>query len=441
MIRQQDSFIERRISVLGAGRTGQAVARFLAQQQAKVFVSDCAHISNNIKAEWGQWEIDWEEGGHTSRALEADLLIVSPGIPAQAPILNEARTKSISIISEIELAYNYCLSKNIIAVTGTVGKTTTTHLISELLKAHGHHVITAGNIGRPLIACLDEITPHSHIVLEISSYQLEHIESFRPHIGLFTKFAPHHLERHGSLGEYFNIKCRLFENQEACDFAIIHAEIELPKNIRSQITSFSASEIKIDDKRIAGHQRENLAAALQAARLIDPAISLDQIDLPKILQIPHRIEYVTELDGVRFYNDSKATSPKATEAALDSFPEKPLVLILGGHDSEGDALELTREISRRDVERVLLVGQTRERFSRLFKQIGYTRFESVRDLSQAIQISLEMHPKICLYSPGSPSFDQFKSYEHRGDHFKSLLKNLSHKTTITGVSVEEAASL
>jgi UDP-N-acetylmuramoylalanine--D-glutamate ligase len=435
------SLLGKRVCVLGAGRTGQAVVRFLLHQQAKVFVSDSSHISNLLKAEWSQWEVDWEEGQHTARVLEADLIIPSPGISADIPVLREANSKEIPVLAEIEVAYQHCLSQKIIAITGTVGKTTTTHLISELLKAHGYPVVTAGNIGRPLIDCLNEIDSETIVVLEVSSYQLEHITSFKPHVGVFTRFAAHHLGRHGSLQEYFQLKCNLFKNQTGTDFAVIHNDIALSEDVHSKIIPFSAQDIQLKNIQLARHQQENLAGALKAAQQIDPALSLNGLDIKQVFQLPHRIEYVAEFNGVRFYNDSKATSPEATQAALETFREKPLVLILGGHDSEGDPLELVQEISRQRIERVLLVGETQGRFARLFQKIDYTRYESVRDLSQAIEISLNLKPKVCLFSPGSPSFDQFRNYEERGDYFKALLIDHFTKTAITQTSDQEAASL
>lgn len=427
--------------MLGAGRTGQALVRFLVHQKARVFVSDSSHISNVLKAEWSQWEVDWEEGQHSEQVLQADLIIPSPGISANVFILQEARAKSIPVLAEIEVAYQHCASDKIIAVTGTVGKTTTTHLISELLKAHGYDVVTAGNIGRPFIDSLDEINSETIVVLEVSSYQLEQIASFKPHVGVFTRFAAHHLGRHNSMQEYFRLKCDLFKNQTQTDFAVIHNGIPLPDDVRSKVISFSAQDIQLKSIHLARHQRENLAGALKAVQQIDLAISLQKLDLKRAFQLPHRIEYVAELNGVRFYNDSKATSPEATQAALETFREKPLVLILGGHDSEGDPLELVQLISRRRIECVLLVGETQERFARLFNKIDFARYQSVRNLSQAVEISLNLRPRVCLFSPGSPSFDQFRNYEERGDYFKALIQNHFTKTTITQASDQEAASL
>lgn len=428
-----------RVTVLGAGRTGQATARFLAQHHAQVFLSDHAQIPLALKGELSQLGIRYEEGGHTECALQAELIIPSPGVPYAAPVLCAARARRIPIMGELELAYRFCPSKRIIAVTGTVGKTTTTHLTAELLKAHDYPLVVAGNIGQPLIARLDEIHSTTVVVLEVSSYQLEHVETLRPHIGVLTRFAPHHLDRHGSLERYFAMKCRLFARQTEEDHAVVHRDIALPTTIRSRVWKFSAEELDPLGVPLPAHQRENLAAALRAARLIDAHISHEQLDLKRALQLPHRLEFVAEVGGVRFYNDSKATSPAATLAALTTFDE-PLVLILGGYDAGDDIRPLAQRIQNRDIHTVLLTGQTRWRWAQMLHTLGYRRFRIVQDLHGAIEEAMRSAPSICLFSPASPSFDQFRDYEERGEHFKRVVRSYLPKTAITPPSDQLATA-
>jgi len=424
-----------RVTVLGAGRTGLATARFLSEKRAKVFLSEQASLAPSTRRELEALGIAYEEGGHTERALRADLIVPSPGVPSEAPLLREARRRGLPIWSELELAFRFCPSEKIIAITGTVGKTTTTRLITEILRAYGHRAVPAGNIGRPLIACLGEIDEKTTIVVEVSSFQLEHVSEFKPHIGVFTRFAPHHLDRHGNVEHYFATKCRLFARQTEGDFAVIQNDLELPCSIRSRVLKFSAEDINLDG-RLYPHQREDLAAALMAARLIDPSIQLGKLDLERALRLPHRLEFVAEVCGVRFYNDSKATSPVATQAALEAFgSDEAVALILGGYDEGGDLSGLARAICERGVSTVLLMGSTGERWARSLRAVGYERFIRVGDLNEAVAAALELRPKphICLLSPAAPSFDRFPNYRERGERFRRIVHSyaLRLQTPIT----------
>jgi UDP-N-acetylmuramoylalanine--D-glutamate ligase len=410
------------VTVLGAGRTGQATARFLVERQAQVFVSDRATISSASREKLLELGIPYEEGGHSERALQAELILPSPGVPYDAPVLQEARRRNIPLMGELELAYRFCKSERIIAVTGTVGKTTTTHLIAELLQAHGYPTVVAGNIGPSLIAQLEQIDGETIVVLEVSSFQLEHVSTFAPRIGVFTRFAPHHLDRHGTLERYFALKCRLFRHQRENDSAIVHRDIVLPSWIRSQVRRFSAEDGEALAIDLPAHQRENVSAALEATHRIDPTISLERLNLPRVLQLPHRLEFIAELNGVRFYNDSKATSVAATRAALSVFQE-PLVLILGGYDEGQDPRDLAPAIRTRPVQAVLLWGQTRERWAQALQPLAPGRIHIVRDLHQAVEEALRLRARICLFSPAAPSFDQFQNFEERGEHFRRVVRS------------------
>lgn len=407
------------ITVLGAGRTCKAAAAFLARRGARVFLSDRAPLPASLKRDLASWGVDCEEGRHSERVFQADLIIASPGIPYDTPILKEARRRGVPVLGEIELAYRFCNSAHIIAITGTVGKTTTTHLIAELLRAYGRRVVVAGNIGEPFIAQLPEIDEETIVVLEVSSYQLEHVETLRPRVAVFTKFAPHHLDRHGTLERYFELKCRLFSRQTESDVAVVHEDINLPDNVRSRVIRFASRDVGDD---LPAHERENLAAALQAARAVDPRVSLHGMNIDRALRLPHRLEYVTEIDGVRFYNDSKATSPAATLAALAAF-EEPLVWIAGGYEEGADIGPLIQAVREQDVRAVFLVGQTQVKWARALSRAGYRRFRVVSDLSLAIAGTLRLHPRprVCLFSPAAPSFDEYRNYEERGERFKEAI--------------------
>jgi UDP-N-acetylmuramoylalanine--D-glutamate ligase len=408
-----------------------AVARYLAAQEVQLFVSDCNLISDESKRELNELMIPWEEGQHSARAHRADLIITSPGVASDAPVLQKAQSFDIPIWSEIELAYRVCPSSYIIAVTGTVGKTTTSHLISELFNTSGYHVVLAGNSGTPFISLVEKVNPGTVIVLEVSSYQLEHVDVFSPLVGVLTRFAPHHLQRHGSVENYLDIKSKLFKEQSPDDFAIVHAEIELPNRVCSNVISFDGDVLSDEIFSMPEHQRENISAAILAASALDPSISLDQIDLEAAIKLPHRLEFVTTINEMSFYNDSKATTPEATCAALRAFSEDEVVLILGGSDSEGDSENLVEEIKSHNLSQIYLLGESSDRYSKLLKKAKVSNVKVVSELSAAVEGASNTGASVCLFSPASPSFDEYENYEARGEFFKEVLRSHASKTTIT----------
>ena len=414
------SICRQRVAVLGAGRTGQATARYLAQQGADVLLSDSGTLADDVRddvrAEMTSLGVAWEESGHSDRVLSADLIVPSPGIPLGAPILQRARSRGVPIMGELELAYRQCPSDRIVAVTGTVGKTTTTHLISEILVQNGHSVVTAGNIGIPFIEALDGVDADTVVVLEVSSFQLEHVERFRPHVGVLTRFAPHHLDRHGTPERYFEAKARMFRNQTDRDAAIIHRDAPSLANLRSTHQRYSAAEV--EDGRWPLHQRENLAAALRAARWVDPQLSLNGVKFECALRLPHRLETVATVDGTRFVNDSKSTTPTATVAAMRAFPDASVALVLGGRSQGEDLQELTEAVARSGVDVVYLMGDARPRWMRRLRAAGCRRIRPIASFDQLTRGVARLRPDVCLFSPGAASFDQFAGYAERGDAFR-----------------------
>jgi UDP-N-acetylmuramoylalanine--D-glutamate ligase len=423
-----------RVSVLGAGLTGLAVTRFLVARGARVYLSEQASLSAEVARELETLGVAYEDRGHTERALaSAELIIPSPGIPSDLPILQVARSRGVSTIGELELAYRCCPSERIIAVTGSVGKTTTVHLIEKLLKTDSHRVVRAGNEAEPFIAALPKITPETIVLLEVSSFQLETVEGFRPQIAVFTRFAPNHLDRHGSLEAYFTLKCRIFENQTEQDFAIVHREIALPNGLRPQLIRFDGSELMGPEYRLLlPHQRADLVAALLTCRLLDPAVRLDLLNIEKALALPHRTEFIAEIDGVCFYDDSKATSVAATLAALQGFSSATL-LILGGRSKGEDLAPLAWAIRERDLQGVLLLGESAPLFAQALNAVGYRRFESIRNLQEAVEIALQLRPENCLLSPACASFDQFNNYQERGRSFQKILRSHAQSSVLLPV--------
>jgi UDP-N-acetylmuramoylalanine--D-glutamate ligase len=413
----------RRVTILGAGRTGLALARFLTAQGACVYLSECGALLPGTAHELEDLDVEYEQGGHSKRALaQAELIIPSPGIPSDVPILQSARRREVPIVGELELAYRFCSSDRIIAVTGSVGKTTTVHLIEQLLSANAHRVIRAGNEAKPFVAMLPEITPGTIVLLEVSSFQLETVESFRPHIAVFTRFVPNHLDRHRSLEAYFALKCRIFENQTEHDYALVHREIELPYGLHPRLIRFDGSELVGSEyPTLLPHQRADLAAAWLACRALEPSMQLEKLDLGRALALPHRVEFVAAIDGVNFYDDSKATCVAATLAALQGFSSSTL-LILGGRTKGEDFSPLARAIRNRDLQGALLIGESAPLFARALSAVDYRRFQCVDSLRRAVEIALEMRPENCLLSPACASFDQFRSYQERGRSFQEIVR-------------------
>lgn len=413
----------RSAAVLGAGRSGLAAARLLHEQGAKVFLSDHSSIFPQAKEELRAQGIGYEEGGHTERILDSELIVLSPGVPLDIPILVRARRRGIPIIGELELAYRFCKSKRIIAITGTKGKSTTAKLIGELLQAHGYRAIVAGNIGKPLSGELAQIDEGTIVVLEVSSFQLESIVDFHPWISLFLNFAPDHLERHRSLENYFKLKCRIFENQTEEDFAVVPRSLllKLPR-LRARLLTFSPE----DAPKVNGlfpHLREDLAAALCAARLVEPGIDLVKVDLEKALVMPHRLEFVAEVNGIKFYDDSKATNVLATLAAIAAFPDSRLTLILGGRAKGESFAPLAEAVKERGIT-ALLIGEAAPELARELERLGHRQFYFIHDFHEAVRLALELGNEVCLLAPACASFDMFADYAARGEAFQEAVRAL-----------------
>jgi UDP-N-acetylmuramoylalanine--D-glutamate ligase len=351
-------------------------------------------------------------------------VIASPGIEIHAPILKAARARGIPVMGELELAYQFCRSARIIAVTGTNGKTTTTRLVGSLLKTYGHDPCVAGNIGRPFIEAVDEIHPQTIVVLEVSSFQLETVHTFRPHVSVFLNFAANHLDRHRSLRDYFDAKCQILAHQTEHDFAVVSRHLALLPTARPRVLYYEKTLPELKYLALSAHQRANLAAALTACRVLDPAVGPGRLDLSQALAIPHRVEFVGEVNRVRFYDDSKATNVAATLAALEMF-DAPLVPILGGHHKGGDYSPLARAIARKRVERVVLIGEASTKILRTLHRVGFERVSLVRDLKEAVALAARHPGSVCLLSPACSSFDMFKNYEERGEAFRRAVQEIA----------------
>ena len=444
----------KRVLVVGLGKSGLAAARFLKRQGARVTVSDSRPAATVAELpELLDEGIMVEAGSHGLLTFRRqDLIVVSPGVPAEVPELKQVRALGMRIVGELELGTQF-LEGEIIAVTGSNGKTTTTSLLGEILQASGRPTLVGGNIGRPVVEMVAESTPATWNVLEVSSFQLETIESFRPRIALVLNLTPDHLDRHGSFENYAAAKARITENQRADDFLILNAEDKPTQRIaaksRAQIFWFSplravkqgafvhgesiffrAAEgtapepvMPVAEIPLAGaHNVENALAAVCAARLAGVPAETIRAAVGRFKAVEHRLEFVRELDGVRFYNDSKATNVDATQKAIAAFAGGVHV-ILGGKDKGSDYATLG-PLLRERAKTVITIGSAAEKIET--QLAGVTKIERAGTLDRAVEYAYA-HAQagdVILLAPACASFDQFESYEHRGRVFKGLVMAL-----------------
>ncbi len=442
----------KRVLVVGLARTGVATALFCAARGAAVTATESrteAEIGESV-ARLRAAGVTLELGGHQEKTfLQQDLIVPSPGVPADAPLLLSARAKGVTIWSEIELAYRF-LQGTLIGITGSNGKTTTTSLVAHILKAAGLPTILAGNIGTPLISCVDGTSKSTVMVVELSSFQLELIEKFRPNISVFLNLTPDHLDRHHTMDSYGAAKARIFENQTEEDAAILNADDPAAVSyvpLRPRAYWFSRKQrlaqgayvrgeeivFRHDGKEeavlarreiplVGEHNLENVLAAVAATRLAGADAAAVAKGVRSFAGVEHRLEFVTEIGGVRYYNDSKATNVDATLKALDAFPGRILV-ILGGKDKGSDYTVLQKPLREKAV-LALLIGAAAEKIDAQIA--GSVAIERAGTLERAVETaSHAARPgDVVLLAPACASFDQFENYEHRGRVFKELVRQL-----------------
>jgi len=378
-----------------------------------------------------------------------DLIVVSPGVPAKIPLLEMARSQGIAVWSEIELAWRFLRGK-LIAITGSNGKTTTTSLVAHILKTANIPTLVGGNIGTPLVACVESSMDSTVTVAEISSFQLETIEAFRPEIGVLLNLTPDHLDRHESFEQYAAAKIRMFENQLERDFAILNAddpEVTRRMPSRPHIYWFSRQKrvaqgtFLLEDQIIfrqdgseifllrreeiplkGDHNVENVLAACAASYLAGADAASIASGVKTFQGVEHRLEFVAQINGVTFYNDSKATNVDATLKAIESFPGS-LIVILGGKDKGTGYAEL-REPLRQRARLVLLIGAAAQKIASQLE--GAVPIEHAGTIGRAVEIAAERAKPgdLVLLAPACASFDQFENYEHRGRVFKELVARL-----------------
>ena len=446
----------KRALVVGLGKSGVASALFLKSRGALVTVSDSkpeAELRDEILLllERG---ITVETGGHGDRTFRGqDLIVVSPGVPADAPQLVQARKQGepVVVIGEIELAARF-LPGQIAAVTGSNGKTTTTSLAGEIVAAGKFATLVGGNIGTPAISLVDQAGPATWTVLEVSSFQLETIVEFRPRIAVILNITPDHLDRHKTFDNYVNAKARVFENQRADDFTVLNADDSttagLSDRTRAQLFWFSRKkEVAMgaftrgdhicfrngnDEREIlplaevplkGGHNLENVLAAASIGMLVGCQAEQVRDAVRHFKAVEHRLEFVARVADVDYYNDSKATNVDATIKALESFPAN-VHLILGGKD-KGSDYTMLHDLLRQRVKRVYTIGAAAAKIESQIQ--GAAEVEHAETLENAVRRASEsaVAGDVILLAPACASFDQFQSYEHRGRVFKETVHSLA----------------
>ena len=443
----------KRVLVVGLGKSGVAAALFMKARGARVTVSD-TKTHDELKAEIPQLldeGIAVETGGHGERTFRnQDLIVVSPGVPLDAAPLQQARALGEKIIGEVELAAQF-FPGSIVAITGSNGKTTTTTLAGEVIDNGGFPTVVGGNIGKPAISLVEEATEDTIAVLEVSSFQLETIETFRPHIAIVLNITPDHLDRHRTFDAYTDAKARIFENQTADDFAVLNADdptcLRLASRTRAQVFWFSRKkEVKqgayVHEGRIefrdANGQREIMLTSeiplkgshnvenVLAAVCIGMISGVEPRRISKAVRefraVEHRLEHVATIRGVEYYNDSKATNVDATIKALESFPAN-IHLILGGKDKGSDYTVLN-DLLRKRTKRVYTIGAAA---AKIESQIKGAEIVHAETLENAIRLASDSAQPgdIVLLAPACASFDQFRNYEHRGQVFKNVVHGLA----------------
>lgn len=442
----------KKVLVIGAGKSGVAVSRFLSGKGAAVVLADANHPDDS-RGEWEQLSTEGVQiflGGYPKVERGSfDLVVISPGVPLTVEPARDALQKGIPVTGELELAFLFAKAP-IVAITGTNGKTTTTMLIGEIFKNAGRNVLVGGNIGLPLVTEVERFGPDDLIVAEVSSFQLETAVAFKPRVGVILNITPDHLDRHGTMENYAAAKSKIVARQDPGDFAVLNSD-DLPTAalggaLRGRIVYFSRQRALpegvyvregkiiarfeqieevvcgVNELGIPGaHNLENALAAVAATKVMGVGTDRLAETLRTFKGVSHRLEFVAEINGVRYINDSKGTNPDASIKALEAYKE-PIVLIAGGKNKGSDFGLFAEKVKERA--RVLVVlGQSAQLIADAARDRGFKNICYAGDFREAVQLAhRSARPgEIVLLSPACASWDMFKSYEERGNLFKEIV--------------------
>ncbi len=444
-----------RVTVVGSRRSGLAAAHLLTRKGAAVFVSENAVIESTSAQDLQRAGIEFESNGHSARALDADFLVISPGVPTASPIVSRAIECQVPVYSELEAASWFCEAP-ILAVTGSNGKTTTTSLLGHILRSAGKRVHVAGNIGLAFSAIVEEAADDDFVVLEVSSFQLDHIATFRPMVSLLLNITPDHLDRYGNdLKTYAASKYRIMENQGDGDTVVYNADDPIvvagipqtrknpPENIpisllgaldhgayiakETIIINLQGAEerlMQVNQVALRGrHNLYNSLAAAVAARVADIRSEIVRESLAAFEGVPHRLELIRTISGVKFVNDSKSTNVNSLWYALESFTE-PVVLVAGGRDKGNDYSSLTNLV-RQKTRAIVAIGESADK---VLRELGPHTREAVHadSMEEAVEFAraLAQPGDAVLLSPACASFDMFEDYVDRGETFRRIVNAL-----------------
>ena len=448
-------FKDKKVLVSGIAKSGISAAGLLKKLGADVTVQDAktedelGDVTDELRSEGFKLYL----GANPDDIIEdMDILVMSPGVPADLPFVNRAREKNIPVIGEIELAYMFCKSP-VIGITGTNGKTTTTTLAGDICKAYFENTFIVGNIGNPFADITLETKEDGVVVAELSSFQLETINEFKPKVSAVLNITPDHLNRHHTLENYIAAKERVFENQNESDFCILNYNDETTRKMadktRADVIFFSLGGkitegiysdeksiyinalgynekvVDIDELKIlGGHNVENAMAAIGCCAAIGVPLDIIRKVLKEFTAVEHRIEYVTTINDIEFYNDSKGTNPDASIKAVEAM-KRPICIIAGGYDKGSDFTEWIDTFKGR-VKFVAVIGAVKDKITDTLDKAGFTNYKTADTFEEAIDLCYNNAvPGDCvLLSPACASWDMFKSYEQRGEIFKEYVKKL-----------------
>lgn len=436
-----------KIGIMGIARSGLAAAGKINELGGIPFLSEFKAAekiegSGNIIKEF-----DCEFGGHTERLLECDTIIVSPGISLNVPILKKAKKRNIHLISEIEFGFLVKhLESKIIAITGSNGKSTTVSLIHHILQTAGYNSVLAGNIGMAFCSCPIEKPGINFIVLELSSFQLELIDKFKPNVAAILNITPDHLNRYNSFEDYALVKFNIFRNQDRSDLAILNLDDEMSCKHRNKLDpeyfslnsktdiyfdgkkiKFDSELINIDNSTIKGpHNIANIMASILAVSPFEVDKNTIEKSLSTFASLPHRLEFVAEVRGVKFMNDSKATNTESVKYALQSF-DQPIRIIMGG-GGKGEDYTILNPYLKKYARKVYLTGETRLEMKKAFS--GSVELAVFEDFEETIRNAFKEASagEYVVLSPACTSYDMFKNFEERGNRFKEIVLKLKNES-------------
>ncbi len=448
------------ILIIGAARSGVASAEYLLSIGKQIVISDMnTKLAEDVETQLGHASVSYVWGKQPDvAALQPELIVMSPGVPLSIPPVVKARELGIPVISEPELAFRYS-DVPFVAITGTNGKTTTTTLTAFLLEKEGRKVVAGGNIGLPLISQCPQMSANDIVVAEMSSFQLESVDSFCPKVAVVMNLTPDHLDRHKTMEAYAAAKANIFKNQGPEEYLLLNKDdaivAAMAAGAKSHVYYFSQQEILDEgiwledgnlvyrlDKNgapqvlilaaeigiVGSHNWQNAMAASLAALLMGQQPEIIAERLRAFKGVAHRMEPVATIDGVLYVNDSKGTNPDSTEKALGSYGKRPIVLIAGGRNKGSDMAVLV-PLMRAHCRGVVLVGEATGDFIDAFARTGYTDYVCADSFEDAVAKAREMAQSgdVVLLSPACASWDMFDNFEQRGDLFKELVKDYAAK--------------